>query len=345
MRLLSVLLGAVTVFAIFRFLRELLANSPWLWPAGALACAFQPLFGFVTAGVNPDALLWTCSALTFWLIALLLRHGATPRRLAAFGLVLAAGMLTKPLFVGIVPAAGVALLVLAAREIRRPRRFLTLAGVFAACAVVPILAYQVIGAAAFDHPYFGSGSTVSNTLAAPNAHPSTLKFEFSYIWQLWLPRIPGLQELFPVGLPLRDVWLSGFVGRFGWLDYAFASWVLDWYTWLALAVLIAAIMTLATRPVRLRGRWLELLAYIAGAAGIALVIGTQQYRAILNPGTAEFSQSRYLLPLLALYGGLIAVAARLAGRRAGPYVAVGIVTLAALHTIAAMLITVSRYYA
>ena len=42
MRLLSVLLFAVTALAAFLFVRELLPGTPWAWTLGGLAVALQP---------------------------------------------------------------------------------------------------------------------------------------------------------------------------------------------------------------------------------------------------------------------------------------------------------------
>jgi hypothetical protein len=121
--------------------------------------------------------------------------------------------------------------------------------------------------------------------------------------------------------------------------------VLDWTTWIALALLIAAVASLFINRRRMHGRWLEFGVYVLAAAGIAIAIGSQDYSPGDDPDHVRFTQARYLMPLLALYGGLVAVALRPARARAGVYVAVGVLTLAAIHEVAAMLLTVSRYYA
>ena len=61
-------------------------------------------------------------------------------------------------------------------------------------------------------------------------------------------------------------------------------------------------------------------------------------------GATGYEQPRYLFPLLALYGALIALAARGAGKRYGPAVGVLLVCIAIAHTAAAMLLTLTRYY-
>jgi hypothetical protein len=54
---------------------------------------------------------------------------------------------------------------------------------------------------------------------------------------------------------------------------------------------------------------------------------------------------RYLLPLLPLYGALLALAARGAGRRLLPVAGAAIVVLALAHDVFAQLLLVGRFYA
>ena len=119
MRLLSCLLGVITVACVFGFLREALPGAPWAWTAGALVAAFQPLFSFVSSGVDPDALLFAAAAALFWALARAFRLGLSPRRGAAIGAALAIGSVGHLLFLGLVPGAFVALWLLGRREGRR----------------------------------------------------------------------------------------------------------------------------------------------------------------------------------------------------------------------------------
>jgi hypothetical protein len=50
------------------------------------------------------------------------------------------------------------------------------------------------------------------------------------------------------------------------------------------------------------------------------------------------------MPLLCLYALVPALAVRGAGRRFGPAVAIGVVSLTFAHTLFALLLTVSRFY-
>ena len=93
----------------------------------------------------------------------------------------------------------------------------------------------------------------------------------------------------------------------------------------------------------LRSRLWELATYVLLTFGLLLLISGTAFVARLD-GAAGYEQPRYLFPLLALYGALIALAARGAGKRYGPAVGVLIVCIAIAHTVGAMLLTLTRYY-
>jgi hypothetical protein len=122
MRLLSALLAAVTTLFVFFFLRELLPGTPWAWTVGALAVAFQPLFGFVSGGVNSDDLLFAASAGVFYGLALAFRRGLTTGRGVFIGVCAAAGLLAKINMVGLLPGVLLGLLLLMRRAPLEGRR-------------------------------------------------------------------------------------------------------------------------------------------------------------------------------------------------------------------------------
>ena len=115
LRLFSALLAALTVLFVFLFLRELMPSTPWAWPVGALAVAFQPMFGFTSSGVTSDTVLYAASAGIFYLFALSFRRGLTPRRGLALGLLAAVGLLSKINMLGLAPGILFGLLVLVLR--------------------------------------------------------------------------------------------------------------------------------------------------------------------------------------------------------------------------------------
>jgi hypothetical protein len=164
----------------------------------------------------------------------------------------------------------------------------------------------------------------------------------SYLWQFYLPRLPFMTDL-QAGIPLYNVWFKGFIGRFGWLDTAFAGPV---YT--GALIVFAGLLALAgvalwrARAALARRRW-DAVVYAALVLGFLLVVGWAGYGGRVANGQI-FEQARYLLPLGALYAALIALAARGAGRF-GRVAGAGLVTLACGHALVSALLVVSRFYA
>jgi Predicted membrane protein (DUF2142) len=340
MRLLSVLLAAGTVVVIFEFLLTLLPAVPWAWPVGALVAGLQPTFGFISGGVNNDNLLFLLSACTFLLIARAFRHGLTRRRAVVLGAVCVAGVLTKLTFLALLPPVGFALVALVLRAAPRRRKDTAVAGLIAvAVGLAPFVLYLLLASAIWHHSLLQPGQ-VSGTVG--HTAQGSLRGALSFMWQLFLPRLPIFNDQIP-GFGLRSIWLAGFLGRFGWLDYGFPAWVynLGWY--LAIAVSATAVAGLVRMRAAVRRRWLELACYVLAVTSLAVLIGIVDYQAVVT-GSPRFEQGRYLLPLLALYAAVGAIAARAAGPRWGRVVGAALVMAALAHTVFAQLLTISRFY-
>jgi len=336
MRLLSTLFAGLTAFFTFLFLREALPGAPWAWTVGGLSIALAPLLGFMSGAVNPDALLFAVSAATFFCLARAFRRGLSTRGAVAIGAVTALGFLTKLNFIGLAPGILVALLVLAARAARVSRRAalgrLALAG---AVALIPVMAYAAINALS-GHPLLG---IVSGAIQLQGPLPA----ELNYVWQLYLPRLPGTVNDFPGLFSTRQIWFNGYVGLYGWLDTPMPGWLNDVALIPAAAIALLCGRSLYQRRAALRRRAFELLAYAVMSVGLMALIGAASYHAF--PATdAEFGQVRYLLPLLPLLGAILVLAARGAGRRWGPAVGALIVVLFLAHDVFSQLQLVARYY-
>ena len=162
------------------------------------------------------------------------------------------------------------------------------------------------------------------------------------MWQFYLPRLPSMEPIFDA-YQLRQTWFNGFIGQFGWLDYGFAGWVYNLALVIALGVVALAAKELVSLRDAVRARLGELLTYLSLTAGLLVLIAATSYIARIG-GAPGYEQPRYLLPLLALYGALVALAARGAGRRYGPAVGVLLVSIAIAHSAAAMLLTLTRFH-
>ena len=342
MRIVSALMAALTALCVFLFLRELLPRSPLAWAVGGLAAGLQPMFAFISSGVNNDAGLYLASAALFLAVARVLRRGLTPGRAAAVGLLLALGVLVKSQMVAFAPGVALALAIAAwrLRATAPPWRALAAA---AGAALGPIALYGALGATVWDRPLIDRVSTVTSGAAAGAAKEWHWSEQLSYLWQLYLPRTPNLDDVIPA-VPLYDMWFEGLVGRFGWLDYGFPEWVypLAGGIWLIVAALAAARLWQLRAVVR--RRWAELAVLAAMTAGLCVAIGTAAYQSYVNTGGEVFIQARYLLPLLPLYALVPALAVGALGRRRAPVVAVLLIAGVLAHSLAAQLQTLVRFY-
>jgi hypothetical protein len=337
MRLLSALMGGLTALFAYLFVREALPGARWAWTVGGLAVALAPLLGQMSGAINPDAMLFAVSAALFYCLARGFRRGITPRLAAAIGAVLAIGITTKLNFVGLVPGAVLGVLVLCAAEGRRSRpsayRCLALAlGIGAS----PILLYGMVNLLS-GHPVGGAFSSIITF----SRRGGSILNEISYIWQFYLPRLPGMSHYFHGISTTRLFWFDGLVGEYGWLDATFPSWVYD--VALIPAALVAVLLARALFMYRtaLRSRAIEIAIYVALTLGVLILIGADDYAHNI-PG--EYNEPRYLLPMLVLWGAALALAARGAGRRWGPIAGVAIVSLVLAHDIFSQLLVISRYY-
>jgi hypothetical protein len=339
MRLLSTLMAGFTTLFSFLFLRETLPRVRWAWTVGALGVALSPLFGFMSGAVNPDGMLYAVSAALFYCLARAFRRGLTTRSALATGAVIAVGLLTKLNFVGLMPGAYFALVLLAVRAARRSgARGLRAPAVAAAIGCIPAIVFVVVNAVA-HHATFGIAATTIR------ASSGSLLGDLDYIWQLYLPRLPGTHDFFPGLFTTRQIWFVGYIGRLGWLDTFFPSWV---YTLaFVLTTLIAGlcIRSLLSCRATLAGRKAELAVYALMLLGVMVLVGTDSYQADLHTGQVDsYGQARYLLPMLPLLGAVLALAARGAGQRWGRATGVLIVLAFLTHDLFSQLQVIARFY-
>jgi Predicted membrane protein (DUF2142) len=338
MRLLSALLAGVTAFFAFLFVREALPGAPWAWLIGGLGVALAPLLGFMSGTVNPDALLYAVSAALFYCLARSFRRGLTPRLALALGGLVGAGLLTKLNFLGLAPGALLGLVLLSRRAARagEPRAYRALAGALA-CAAAPVCVYVLVNLASSRAALGPASSTISST-----RHGSLLA-EGSYIWQLYLPRLPGMKDYFPGLFTTRQIWFDRSVGLYGWLDTSFPGWVYDFALIPAAVTAALCLRGLLAGRAALRHRLVELAVYALIGGGVLLLVGADSY-AELSVHAGGYGEPRYLLPMIPLFAAALALAARGAGRRWGPAAGVAIVLLVLAHELFSQLLVISRFY-
>ena len=337
MRLLSALIAGATALFTFLFLREALPRVRWAWTVGGLAVALSPLFAFMSGGVNPDSLLIAVSAALLYCLARAFRRGLTSRSALALGLVIVAGLLTKLNFIGLLPGALLAPFVLAVSGVRRgDRHALRAPAIAIAIGLAPIVVF-------IAHNILSKQSVLGIVTSSLAVDHGSLLARANYIWQLYLPRLPGTVNDFAGVSTTGEIWFNGYVGRLGWLDTRFPDWVYSVALGFAGAILaLCACGGIACRSA-LRRRAPELAIYALMTLGLLVLIGMVSYGRFPKEA-AEYGQARYLLPLIPLLGAVVALAARAAGRRWGPVLGTVIVVLVFAHDLFSQLQVIARYY-
>jgi 4-amino-4-deoxy-L-arabinose transferase-like glycosyltransferase len=348
MRLGSAIIAAIAAFFVFLFVREIVPEPRWAATAGGLAFAFHPVVGSMGGAVNPEIQLAAAGAAMLFLVARIFRRGLTPGRAAALALVAVIGMLSKSSMAGLLPGAAIACLIVIGRGSKSGRTKALLAAVAGAA----VFAFGMgtwfwLNESLFDR---APTATASGFTSGGYAARATWSQQFSYIWQFYLPRLPGMKDLFGrwPEYPVWQVWVQGFVGRFAWHQYQFPMWVM----WAGLGFLtgIAALVVNAFRriPGSFRRRVPELFSYALMTAGLLFVVHYAGYRyRVIGGGFygPDFEQTRYILSIFGLYAVAVAVGVRGLGPRWGKIAAAFVLGVIMLHAVDAELLTLQRYYA
>lgn len=342
LRLFSVLLLAATAVIVALVVRELFPSFVWAPFVAGVVVALQPMIGFISAGATPEAMM---DLVAVGLVLAVVRGLKRPTvgAAVAIGLFGGAGSVTKITLVALVPAAGLAV-GLVAKRLRTVGR----TGEARRAAVLGILA---LGALPFAYCVWTF--SVGRGLFPPGASPGLLPADqigsasarefLSYTWQLYLPRAPWQVDQFAY-FPLQETWIFGWLGRYGWLDYGIDGWLRDFGMY-AIAFFAALAVSGAIRHREaLRARKAELAVLVVMTSGLAVVIAAGGYQYQRNTGL-PFEQARYLFPLAALYGALAVLAALGVGARLRPAIIWLLLVLCSAHGLTGPFLTLTRYYA
>jgi 4-amino-4-deoxy-L-arabinose transferase-like glycosyltransferase len=340
MRLTSALIAAITALLAFFFLRELLPGVPWAVTIGAVCVAVQPLFGFMSGTLNPDTMLYAVSAALLLCLARGFRRGLTRRLAVTIGVLIAVGFMTKLNFVGLAFGVFAGLILLGVREARsRGRQSLLSPAIAAGIGASPVMLYALVNVLS-NKPTLGFVSGGLHTFTN-----GSIFHEISYIWELYLPRLPGMAHYFEGVSTLRDIWFDRSVGLYGWVDTEFPNWVNSIALVPAGAIALLCGRALIAGREALRACLPELAIYVAIGIGVLLMVGVSSYSyRVASGGNEGFADPRYLLPMLPLLGAVLTLAVRGAGRRWAPATGAAIVVLFLAHDVFSQLQAIARYY-
>lgn len=348
-QLAGVLLLLATVVGAWLLAGEVFGRRPLLQLITAAVAGLEPMETFISTSVNPDALLVPLWTFWLWLGARVIKRGAPRRDVVALCAVTAAAILTKETSYAMLPPL-LLVLVLGWRA-HLARGWREAAKTFGAAILVLYVPVQlwIIGANAGGRPAL----TVPPATASASYSPSSFLLHFlDYVWQFYLPKFPGQATIHVTtlpslpwprlqpGLPVWNVWVREGWGVFGWVDIYMTNWV-----YVVLAAVTAAVAVLGVAIiVRFRDRIaLSLFAFFGlSLLSLLAVVHEVEYQT-LRANQGPFTQGRYVLPLVALFGlGVALIISRLPARTRGPASAVLVVGLLALQMLA--LGTVARTY-
>jgi hypothetical protein len=340
MRLISALIGALTVVFTYLLARELAPGRRWLAVLPALIVAYEPMYGFISGAVNNDVGVNAGAACLEWLLIRMLRRGVTLRWGLLTGVVLLLLPIVKGTAYSLYPVAAITVLCALWRHHRRTD-LPGWAGFAGAVVVLEALSKTIAGAfEATGGNTPGLGSTASATGGAAE-HP----FGFlGYLWEVFLPRLSFMAPHFEnTSIPAFSIFVERGWGAFGWYDVFFPRWLFVVILVAMLAVPLLGIVALVRERVFVRRRLVEL--GILVLMPIFVVVGFEAafYTPGVRPLIAEFG--RYAFPAIGPLAVIAAASLQAFGRRnallAGTFVLVAMIAV----SYAGQLVTLTGFYA
>jgi hypothetical protein len=346
MRICSALLGALVVLFTYLLARELAPRRPWVGVLAALLVAYEPMYGFISGIVNNDVGVNATAAALELLLIRLLRRGITVPRGALTGIVLVLLPNVKGTGLSLYPVAGFVFLVALWRYHRRADLFgwaaLAIAAVLAAELATHVLnpAFAASSAAGAG----GGASAIGSNANAVSEALHHLPDYLSYLWQVFLPRLPFMQAHFsPSVYPGFVIFIERGWGAFGWYDVFFPSWVYA-------VILAVSLLMLLLSPLAARREWgwlsahaPEALAVILMPAAVIAGFVAAYYTPGVRPVIGEFG--RYAFPAIGPTALLVVGALHAFGRRRMLEAGVALLVATIALSYASQLLTLSAFYA
>ena len=313
MRLLSALLGALVAACAYGIVRELLPGQRLAAATAGLLVGFQPMFGFISGAVNNDNGVNAAAALALYLLIRALRRRLTVPLALGLGLVAALVPAMKETGYEVYPALAIGALGLAWRNhrLRDLAGFVALAGSFVATRVIWLALQPSFYPTVGGHSEAGNGIDAAGAVTLAEHMPGRF---LVYLWELVLPRLPFMGELFPSGWPFKQVYIVRGWGAFGWYTWVFPDWVYQAIVFAIGVGLLLAIAALVRELAAVRTRVFELL--VIALYPVCVIVAVEAAYFAPSGGRTVFAeQGRYVFPAMAALGAIAAGATFGLGRR------------------------------
>jgi hypothetical protein len=340
MRLVSALLGALTVAFAFLTLRELFPRYPVVAAAGGVLVAFEPMFSFMSGAVNNDMGVNAAAAALLYLLVRGLRRGLGWPLAVGIGALLTIAPLMKATGFELWPAAALGLAGMLWR--RRWMPALRYVGIALGSCAALFLAWKLLSPTFHRTTFTAPHGTAAGTGYLALHHPIGY---LEYLWQVFLPRLWFMPDLWPQRFPAFDIYGVRGWASFGWYAMTFAHWV---YRVIVLAMLAAGALTAAALWRNRRGAtrrlgW-EIAVLVVAIAGVVAGVHAFYYTPVSRGGIIA-EMGRYMFPAIvalaaATVGGAFAFRRR---SRVAPYVTALAVSVVVL-SYSSQLLAIGRFY-
>jgi hypothetical protein len=324
MRLANIPLYLATICFVWLLALEVLGRR-WCAAVAASVVVLQPKFGFISSGVSPDVALAAAWSAFVYVGVRIVTTGVTRLRVVALAACGIAALLTQPRSAAVVP---IALLVLALAPRARLR----------AVAV----ATTVVAFAAATLAYVAFAQTLPGWVKSPSSlHP----WQFlSYLWQFYLPRLPGMAPMVGPDYGAATAWVNRFFGDFGWLEIPFPNSVNTALRGGTVLLLVLLAVGLVIRRHAIRRHWRVAAVLVAAVVLELLVLHVAAFESLLsNPGDPILT-GRYLFPLISIWGLAVAAAASILPRVLRAPGAAAVLGAAAMLDVLAFIVVIERFY-
>jgi Dolichyl-phosphate-mannose-protein mannosyltransferase len=330
MRLVGCALFVATVALTWLLAGELF-SARWPRVVAAGVVALQPELGAAAGAVNPDILLaaiWTAFLLAGIRV---LRRGPTRGRVAAMLGCVAAAALTHGRGLPLVIPALFVLGVLFARLPSHRRRVVGVRAGVGAAALIALAAVAAVGGA------YASVRAGIARFSLPDFVATT--------WQFYFPKLPLMGDRLGPDYGFRQVFIETFYGTYGSLEIRLPHWAMRFLQLASVGGFAIVVAMLVARWRAVDGRRL-LVAFLAlSAASLVAFLHLASYTALVTSKGDPVIVGRYLLSATAVLGLAVAFVANALPRRAGASLAGAVLSVGCLLQIAALGLTMTRFYA
>jgi hypothetical protein len=344
MRLLSALIGALTVLFAYLLARELAPGRPWLAVLAALLVAFQPMYGSISGAVDNDVGINAGAAALELVLIMIVRRGITVR----LGLILGALLLGLPVVKGTVYSLYPVVLIVLLATLWRNHRRTDIPAWTALAAGAGVVGTLSRGLSPALHPpgaptpkAYGGTEFVANAVTGALAHPLDY---LAYVWQVFLPRLSFMAPHFEAtGNPAFVIVVERGWAAFGWYDVLFPGWVYVVILIAMLATPALGVVTIRRETAFVSRNIFELCVLVL--MPLAVLLGVEAAFYLSEPRTLVSEYGRYFFPAIAPLAVLVVASLHAFGRRWIVFAGAGLLATVLALSYASQLLTLTTFYA